>query len=164
MATSACSLRVLEVLVKAGAEWGARDDWGWTVHHEAAHTGSLPVIRWTFSRSSSGINTRDRLGRTPLLVALLSGVGHHAVQELLLQGADPGITDLVGRTCAEAATLYCSPSTLGMVLQHCITMKVMLDRELLLDLAGNNRDMVDTIKTNCNLVHIKQALLRWNPA
>ena len=153
---------MLEVLVRRGADWKARDDWGWVVQHEAARSGSQAVIRWTFSRSITGNNYKDRLGRTPLLVALMAGVSLQAVEELLLQGADPGIVDEVGRTCPEAAVLYCSPDVVKIVLDQCIAQNMDIDKTLLLDLAGDRedkKDMVETINTCCNLLFIKQTLL-----
>jgi ankyrin repeat protein len=162
VAASAGTLAVMEVLVRKGADWRAKDDWGWKVQHEAAASGCQAVIKWTFSRSVSGNDDPDRLGRSPLLVALMSGVGCAAVEELLLQGADPGLVDEVGRTCPEAAVLYCSPHTVRVVLDACIAKKVEMDKTLLLELARdreNNMDMVDTINSCCNLVYIKQTLL-----
>ena len=147
------------MLVRGGAAWHGRDDWGWGVLHEAAVSGCQQVISWTFSRSVSGKNDRDKLGRTPLLAALMAGVGVEAVQELLLQGADPLLGDSVGRTCAEAAVLYCSPATARVVLDYCVNQEMEIDRELLLELAEDNQDMVDTIKSCCNLIYIKQAFL-----
>ena len=61
-------------------------------------------------------NTQDKLGRTPLLVALMSGAGPEAVQVLVTEGEMVNITDEVGRTAAEAAILYCSSSVLEVIL------------------------------------------------
>ena len=153
---------MLEVLVRGGADWKAKDDWGWNVQHEAAASGCRAAIEWTFSRSASGTEDKDRLGRTPLLVALISGVEVGALEELLLQGADPEQVDDVGRTCPEAAVLYCSPDTVRMLLESCIARKMQMDKTLLLELAGDkeqNKEMVDTINSCCSLLYIKQTLL-----
>ena len=61
-------------------------------------------------------NTQDKLGRTPLLVALMSGAGAQAVQVLVTEGEMVNITDEVGRTAAEAAILYCSSPVLEVIL------------------------------------------------
>ena len=64
----------------------------------------------------------DKLGRTPLLVGLMSGAGREAVEVLVTEGeqvmvlitvmimitmTQVEITDDVGRSCVEAAVLYC---------------------------------------------------------
>ena len=62
-------------------------------------------------------NTQDKLGRTPLLVALMSGAGSEAVEVLVREGEMVNITDEVGRTAAEAAILYCSSPVLEIILK-----------------------------------------------
>ena len=112
---------ILELLVKRGANWKDKDDWGWTVLHEAAAAGnkgggSCPEricsrlcagIQWVCKESKGLINLSDKLGRTPLLAGLMAGAGLEAVTELLAQGEDPSQEDEVGRGCPEAAILYC---------------------------------------------------------
>ena len=145
VAASAGSLSSLEMLVRAGADWKATDDWGWRVQHEAAASGKKEVIRWTFGRSISGHNDKDQLGRTPLLVALMAGAREEAVEELLHQGADPGPADYVGRTCPEAAILYCTPEVAKLVLT--ISLGSLTDevRKGLMDLARErDNDMQST--------------------
>ena len=46
----------------------------------------LIFVQWVTSKSNMLVNTRDRLGRTALLVALMSGAGLSTVQELLTAG------------------------------------------------------------------------------
>ena len=36
---------VMDELAKQGMDWKAKDDWGWTLLHEAAATGNVSVIR-----------------------------------------------------------------------------------------------------------------------
>lgn len=62
-------------------------------------------------------NNQDKLGRTPLLTALIAGAGGEAVEELLKNGEDIAEEDDVGRTAPEAAILYCSPEVIQAVLE-----------------------------------------------
>ena len=75
------------------------------------------LIQWVCQKSSLMSNTKDKLGRTPLLVALMSGAEAEAVQVLVTEGEMVNITDEVGRTAAEAAILYCSSSVLEVILK-----------------------------------------------
>ena len=43
-------------------------------------------LQWVVERSNMLINSRDRLGRSPLLVGLMSGAGADTVGELLAAG------------------------------------------------------------------------------
>ena len=97
----------MEMLIKKGAGWKERDDWGWNVLHEAAAADHPGMIQWICRESKGLINMSDRLGRTPLLAALMAGARLESVRELLDQGEDPGQEDEVGRGAPEAAVLYC---------------------------------------------------------
>ena len=72
--------------------------------------------QWVGHKSSIMSNTQDKLGRTPLLVALMSGAEVEAIEVLVREGEMVNITDEVGRTAAEAAILYCSSSVLEVIL------------------------------------------------
>ena len=95
--------------MKRGAGWRDRDDWGWSVLHEAAAAGQqpgqvqpqigvptttcseidimiVPGIHWVCRESKGLINVADKLGRSPLLAGLMAGAGLAAVTELLKQG------------------------------------------------------------------------------
>jgi ankyrin repeat protein len=89
---------------------------GRTLLHEVAATGNVEAIRWVSSRSRGMTNVCDKLGRTPLLTALIAGAGAEAVQELLKNGEDPAEEDEVGRNTAEAAVLYCSTDVVQIIL------------------------------------------------
>ena len=68
-------LELLKLLVKKfRADWKATDDWGWNPLHEAAVSGDKEVIRFLMKECRDLINIRDKLGRTPLLLGLLSGI------------------------------------------------------------------------------------------
>ena len=121
LAAASGNNNVMEMLVKRGANWKDKDDWGWTVLHEAAASGNKrghsfltdtlesdgPGVQWVCKESKGLINSPDKLGRTPLLAGLMAGAGLEAVAELLAQGEDPAQEDEVGRGAPEAAILYC---------------------------------------------------------
>ena len=116
LAAAGGHLEVMEELAKHGYDWKDKDDWGWTLLHEVAAVGNAEAIRWVCSRSRCMTNVADKLGRTPLLTALIAGVGADAVQELLNHGEDIGEEDEVGRNAAEAFILYCDPDVIQIIL------------------------------------------------
>ena len=116
LAANGGHLTVMDELAKHGIDWKEKDDWGWTLLHEVAATGNVEAIRWVTERSRGMANVCDKLGRTPLLTALIAGNGVEAVQELLNNGENPAEEDEVGRTPAEAAVLYCSADVVQIVL------------------------------------------------
>ena len=79
---------LLKVLVKKfKADWKVRDDWGWTALHEAAVCGNKEIIRFLMKECRDLINQKDKLGRTPLLLGLMSGIDEviFAPQQYLVQ-------------------------------------------------------------------------------
>ena len=117
LAAAGGHIEVMEELVKHGVNWKEKDDWGWTLLHEVAATGDLEGIRWVTARSNTMTNIADKLGRTPLLTALIAGAKVEAVEELLNNGEEVTEEDEVGRTCAEAAILYCSVEVIKVILE-----------------------------------------------
>ena len=107
LAAAGGHLCVMEELAKHGYDWKEKDDWGWTLLHEVAAAGNAEAIRWICSRTGCMKNVADKLGRTPLLTALIAGAGADAIQELLEHGENIEIEDEVRRNAAEAAILYC---------------------------------------------------------
>ena len=68
-------LDLLKILVKKyKADWKVTDDWGWTALHEAAVRGHTDIIRFLMKECRDLVNQKDKLGRTPLLLGLLSGI------------------------------------------------------------------------------------------
>ena len=66
---------LLKVLVKKfKADWKVSDDWGWTALHEAAVSGNKEMISFLMKECRDLINQKDKLGRSPLLLGLLSGI------------------------------------------------------------------------------------------
>ena len=116
LAAAGGHIDVLDELVKKGMNWKEKDDWGWTLLHEVAASGDAEGIKWVSTRSRGLANVQDKLGRTPLLTALIAGAGADAVSELLNHGEDPGMEDEVGRTSAEAAILYCSAEVVEIIM------------------------------------------------
>ena len=117
LAAAGGHLEVMDELAKHGVDWKEKDDWGWTLLHEVAATGDLEAIQWVTARSNAMVNTADKLGRTPLLTALIAGAGAEAVKELIKNGEEVSEEDEVGRTCAEAAILYCSVAVIKVILE-----------------------------------------------
>ena len=113
-------LAVMDELVKKGMNWKQKDDWGWTILHEVSAAGDARGIKWVSCHCSGLVNMKDKLGRTPLLTALMAGAPEDAVNELLEYGEDPGMEDDVGRSCPEAAVLYCSAAVVKLVIDACI--------------------------------------------
>ena len=148
-------LHVMEELVKKGMDWKEKDDWGWTLLHEVAAAKDAEGIKWVSLRSRDLSNITDKLGRTPLLTALIAGAGDEAVSELLKHGADPGIDDDVGRTTTEAAILYCSSPVIQIIIEACIQKnenesedtddKIEMDKANLLSIA-NGHPEVEAVK------------------
>ena len=141
LAAAGGHLSVMEELVKQGISWKDKDDWGWTLLHEVAATGNAEAIRWVSQRSRGMSNVADKLGRTSLLTALISGAGVEAVAELLKQGEDPSEEDDVGRTSAQAAVLYCSSDVVQIILEAAKKNdKIEFDEEQLLEIAEDHAE------------------------
>ena len=66
---------LLKILVKKfKADWKVTDDWGWTPLHEAAVSGNKEMMIFLMKECRDLINQKDKLGRSPLLLGLLSGI------------------------------------------------------------------------------------------
>ena len=132
-------IAVMEELAKHGYDWREKDEWGWTLLHEVAAADHAEAIRWVYSRSRCMTNIQDKLGRTPLLTALIAGAGVETVEELLKNGEDIAEDDDVGRTAAEASILYCSPEVIQTVLEATKNNEdIEVDVERLEDIAGDH--------------------------
>ena len=112
----------MELLVKRGAVWVSRDDWGWTVLHEVAASATRETVAWVCKESKGLNNLPDKLGRGPLLVGLMAGAEVGAVEEMIEYGENPAQEDEVGRGCPEAAVLYCSAEVVRFILTHLTTL------------------------------------------
>ena len=120
LAAAGGHLDIMEELVKKGMDWKEKDDWGWTLLHEVASAKDAAGIKWVSLRCRGLSNIPEKLGRTPLLTALIAGAAVDAISQLLDHGEDPGTADDVGRTTAEAAVLYCSSAVVKLIIEACI--------------------------------------------
>ena len=73
----------------------------WNSLHSAAEGGDVSIIEMMLSRGLD-VNSKDSLGRTPLMVAAAKGK-KQAVDFLLSKGADPSLRTLIGRNLLHAA-------------------------------------------------------------
>ena len=67
---------------------------------------TLTLLQWVTEKSNLMINARDRLGRSPLLVGLMSGAGPATVRELLAAGERIDLEDDVGRSPAQEGEIF----------------------------------------------------------
>ena len=61
----------------------------------AAQSGHAEVLRLLLAHPQTDVNQADKLGRTPLILGLLSGAGTEAVEVMLELGEDPRKEDQV---------------------------------------------------------------------
>jgi ankyrin repeat protein/serine/threonine protein kinase len=101
------NLRVLELLVEAGADLMVTSPTGSTVLHASCHHGSSEVCAWLLGRYRDAnvlqqmVNTVDDNNGTPAMVAARSG--HVAMLQLLVEaGADLMVTSPTGSTVLHA--------------------------------------------------------------
>ncbi|XP_029653729.1 receptor-interacting serine/threonine-protein kinase 4-like [Octopus sinensis] len=89
--------RIIEILLKAGPELGAKDSNGWTALHCAVYGHYLHAVEILLSRGSE-VNPRDKDGRTPLHLAC--DRGHLPTVDLLLghNGIDANVMNNDGDT------------------------------------------------------------------
>ena len=94
IAASGGHLNIVQSLIKRDrATWDKTDDWGWTILHKACAAGNKETLTFLYKKCRKLSNQPDKLGRTPLLVGLLSGIGVDVVTILLEQGEDPSKED-----------------------------------------------------------------------
>ena len=138
IAASGGHLNIIQTLIKRGkAIWDKTDDWGWTILHEACAAGSKDTLSFLYKECRELSNQADKLGRTPLLVGLLSGIGADVITILLEQGEDASKEDQVGRGCPEAALLYCDSGAFRVVLNGFLKTEGLdeISKQLLLEIA-----------------------------
>ncbi len=96
-ATQAGSLRTLELLIKAGANFEISDAHGWTVLHWAVQSNRAEMVGTILDYAPVLLNVRDKRGLTPLHVAAWTG-NAVLVRRLLSEGADVHATTQWGET------------------------------------------------------------------
>jgi ankyrin repeat protein len=89
---------LVQEIISHGAELTATNAIGQSILMQAANAGLLEVVTQVLTKSTSGINAREKkFGLSALMQAAVQG---HAdvVSELLLYGADPKLKSLAGQT------------------------------------------------------------------
>lgn len=110
------SLRILEMLIDAGADPDAHGNFGRTPLHVAAEDGSLALARKLIA-AGADVEARDELGeRTPLHVAVANGRLPLAA-ELLAAGADVNAQDANGMTPLKIAVQNANEPLVELLLQ-----------------------------------------------
>jgi hypothetical protein len=102
------SEEAVQALVKAGADVDARDTWGMTALHRAAHYGAAGAVRALLAAGANVGAGGSFRGPTPLHLAAQSGrqeaIG--TMEALLAGGADVNAPDTGGRTPLGSLGLY----------------------------------------------------------
>ena len=83
------NLKVVQVLIKHGADVDAKRTFGWRPLHFASNNGHLEIVRLLIN-SGADLNVRDNDDWTPLLLASVEG-HREVVRVLLEEGADPNV-------------------------------------------------------------------------
>uniref|UniRef100_A0A914XND2 Uncharacterized protein n=1 Tax=Plectus sambesii TaxID=2011161 RepID=A0A914XND2_9BILA len=71
----------------------------------ACQQGDLPLVKYLIEQAHAVVNSKDKLKRTPLTHAVISGQGH-VTSYLLRLGADPNMADSSENTPAHYAAAY----------------------------------------------------------
>ncbi len=98
-AASFCHPDIVQLLLEHGADPRTMDAEGLTTLHWAAFRGCSDALAMLLNAAPDLLNQTDQLGRTPLIMAAISGETE-AVRRLLEIGADPDIKDHSGNTTA----------------------------------------------------------------
>ena len=110
---------VVEALLTAGADIGARNDLGETPLHEAARSNGNPAVVEVLLAAGADMGTRGgvRDGSTPLHEAARSNENPAVVEALLTAGADIGARNDLGETpLHEAARFNETPAVVEVLL------------------------------------------------
>ncbi|HWB99744.1 MAG TPA: ankyrin repeat domain-containing protein, partial [Bryobacteraceae bacterium] len=100
-AASFGSLEAFQMLLDAGADVNARNDFGLTPLIAAA--GDRDKVRLLLAKGAD-VNARSKLGRTPLMIAAATAGCSDIVELLIAKGADVTAKDGMGTTALVAAT------------------------------------------------------------
>ncbi|XP_036371411.1 ankyrin repeat domain-containing protein 65-like isoform X1 [Octopus sinensis] len=111
--------RIIDILIKAGAELGAKDRWGDTALHLAVRRRRLQAVELLLSRGSN-VNEKTMLGNTPLhLAARSSPEWTDGVKAIMNRSAvEVNPRDKYGQTPLHLACLRGHLHTVDLLLGH----------------------------------------------
>ncbi|XP_046585282.1 putative ankyrin repeat protein RF_0381 [Haliotis rubra] len=96
--------KVVDLLVSKGCNLSVVDNLGGNILHVACLGGNEDFVEDLLSRGIAGIDSRDRVGRTPVLYA--TGKGNKKIVDLLVsKGCNLSVVDDQGRNILHAACL-----------------------------------------------------------
>lgn len=89
-------LRLINLVIEAGASVTDSDARGWTALHFAAQQGVVAIAEELIRRGAM-VDAKDITGRTPLFVAVLNSMGRgDMIRALMVNGANPNIANEKG--------------------------------------------------------------------
>lgn len=103
-------VQVLQWFETAGANLALSSDQGSTALHAAAREGEEDCVHFLLSRRGVDVNQQDTIGRTASHLAAAQGHAH--TLSILLEQANPAISDFSGRSLVHFAAISASVSTL----------------------------------------------------
>jgi ankyrin repeat protein len=115
MAAAYGSSDAMNILVTAGADVNAKNDFGATALHWCA--GDLEKVRLLVDKGAD-VNTRSKMGRTPLLIAAAHGGGAPVVELLLAKGAKVSVVD----------NIFSSPLSVAAGANDAVTVRLLLEK------------------------------------
>jgi ankyrin repeat protein len=135
MAAAYGSIDAMNILVAAGADVNAKNDFGATALHWC--TGDLAKVRLLVDKGAD-VNARSKMGRTPLLIAASHSGGAPVVELLLAKGAKVSVVDNIFSSPLSVAALANDAATVRLLLDKGATVgpKDMLSSVALMNAAG----------------------------
>jgi ankyrin repeat protein len=107
------SIEALKLLLDAGADVNARNDFGATALLWCARDGEKARL---LIQHGAGVNARSKQGRTPLMLASMREGGSDLVALLLSKGADVNAADTRGETALGLAAEYGDIATVRLLI------------------------------------------------
>uniref|UniRef100_A0ABD2XP94 RNase H type-1 domain-containing protein n=1 Tax=Trichogramma kaykai TaxID=54128 RepID=A0ABD2XP94_9HYME len=125
--------QLVESLLRRGADPNASDAWGLSALHVISDRGTADDLEWFFKiiediGQTASVDSRAKLGDTPLLLAL--DKGHKRLAESLLRrGADPNLANASGLTSLDIIWRNLDADALAIFFNHnvCLARKLVID-------------------------------------
>src|SRR5258706_11488797 len=139
------SIDAMTILVAAGADINAKNDFGVTALHWCA--GDLAKVRLLVEKGAD-VNVRSKMGRTPLLIAAAHDGGAPIVDFLLAKGAKVSVVDNTFSSTLSVAALANDAASVRLLLDKGAAAgpKDMLSSLALMNAAGEgNAEIVKTL-------------------